>query len=107
MITQKKHIEEKLILDYFKQAHIDFPKGRLVKSESPDFVLKVGIKKTIGIELTRLDENALTLKERIESTLDRKNQKIASYQSKKFNSIWLIIHTDLIEESKSYNIQTS
>jgi len=76
----------------------------LVKFESPDFVLKVGIKKSIGIELTRLDENALTLKERIDNTLNKKNQKLANYKTKKFNAIWLIIHADFIEESKSYNI---
>ncbi|OQX78947.1 MAG: hypothetical protein B6D61_04430 [Bacteroidetes bacterium 4484_249] len=103
MLSSKKDTEEKLIIDYFREIYTGFPKGRLIKSESPDFILKQGRKKTTGIELTRLDDEAVTLKERIENTLEKKDRKIASYQTRKFNTIWLIIHTDFIKDSKSYN----
>jgi len=50
----KKSQEEKLILKYFSSEYADFPKGKLVKTESPDFILKLNPKRSIGIELTRL-----------------------------------------------------
>ncbi|MCD4683605.1 MAG: hypothetical protein K8R86_10015 [Bacteroidales bacterium] len=96
--------EEILILDYFRKNYDDFPKGKVIKSESPDFILKESRKRIIGIELTRLDVNASTLKEKIEHTLKNKSQKFGIYQSKNFNEIWLIIHTDFIEKTKTYNI---
>ena len=97
--------EEKLVMQYFRKNYDDFPKGKIIKSESPDFIIRESRKRTIGIELTRLDVNAPTLKEKIEHTLKNKSQKFGIYQSKNFNEIWLIIHADFIEESKSYNIQ--
>ncbi len=96
--------EERLIMEYFRESFSDFPKGKLIQSESPDFILKPGPKKSIGIELTRLAENASSLKEKIEASLENKNNKIHLYQQKKFNAIWLIIHSDFIDESKSFNI---
>lgn len=51
-----KHVEEKLIMKMFRDAYQDFPKGRLVKSESPDFFLREARKKKTGIELTRLHD---------------------------------------------------
>lgn len=50
---QKKKLEW-LLVDYFKEVYTDFPKGRLTENESPDFLLTVNNKFTIGIELTRL-----------------------------------------------------
>ena len=100
-----KQEEEVFILNYFRESSMDFPKGRLIKSESPDFILKVSPKKSIGIELTRLDNNSDSLKEKIEATLQNKSNKLKLYQRNKFSTIWLIIHTDFIEASKSYNIQ--
>jgi len=97
--------EEILILEYFRKHYPDFPKGKLIKSESPDFVLKETPKKSIGIELTHLNYTAPTLKEKIERTLVNKNQKFNLYKSQKFNEIWLIIHNDFVEEAISYNIQ--
>ena len=96
--------EEVFILYYFRKYFDDFPKGKIVKSESPDFILKVSPKKSIGIELTRLDNNSGSLIEKIEATLRNKSDKIRLYQQKKFDAIWLIIYTEFIKESKSYNI---
>ena len=33
-----KKDKEKLVLQYFREKYADFPKGRLMKSESPDFI---------------------------------------------------------------------
>ncbi len=96
--------EEGRIIEYFRESWPDFPKGRLIRSESPDFILKINPKKSIGIELTRLDNNSDSLIEKIEATLQNKTDKFRLYQQKKFNAIWLIIYAEFIEESKSYNI---
>ena len=42
--------EEISILKIFSKEYSDFPKGKLVKTESPDFILKINLKKSIGIE---------------------------------------------------------
>ncbi len=49
----KKQLEI-LIIEYFRSAYSDFPKGKLKASESPDFVLDIAPREKIGIELTRL-----------------------------------------------------
>ena len=97
--------EENFVIQYFREIYFDFPNGKLMQSESPDFILKNSPKKLMGIELTRLNPNASSLKEKIEATLQNKSEKIRLYQQKKLNAVWLIIHVDFIEESKSYNIQ--
>lgn len=97
--------EERLIIEYFRKSMVDFPKGRLLQSESPDFILKINPKKTIGIELTLLDPFAASLKEKIEATLQNKNEKIKLYLQKNMIAIWLIIHVDFINESKSFHVK--
>ncbi len=47
--------EERLIIQMFREVYDDFPKGKIIKSESPDFILKEPRKKKTGIELTRLN----------------------------------------------------
>ena len=54
MLPDKKQVEI-LLMHYFRKCYMAFPKGKLVPSESPDFILKVNTKKGIGIELTRLN----------------------------------------------------
>ena len=50
-----KKDKEWLVLQYFREKYAGFPKGRLLKSESPDFIVRQGRKRGIGIEMTRLD----------------------------------------------------
>ena len=58
MQAEKKQLEF-LLLHYFKECYTDFPKGKIVLSESPDFVIRLKSKSQLGIELTRLNpENA-------------------------------------------------
>ena len=54
MQPEKKQLEIVLI-DYFRRSYTDFPKGRVVSSESPDFWVRMKSKNVIGIELTRLN----------------------------------------------------
>lgn len=49
-----KSQEEWLVMRSFRESFTDFPKGKLTKSESPDFVLKINTHKSIGIELSRI-----------------------------------------------------
>jgi hypothetical protein len=97
--------EEILVIEQFRKYFPGFPKGKLVKSESPDFILKINPKKSIGIELTRLDNGAETLPDKIEATLENKNDKLNIYQKKRFNSIWLIIYFEDLPESKRFNFR--
>ncbi|QIA09582.1 hypothetical protein [Draconibacterium halophilum] len=56
----KKQLEI-LLVNYFRDQYPDFPKGKVVASESPDFVIKMKNKHKLGIELTRLNPaSALT-----------------------------------------------
>lgn len=49
----KKQLEI-LLMHYFRQCYGAFPKGKLVPSESPDFIVNLKTRNRIGIELTRL-----------------------------------------------------
>lgn len=52
MNTRQKALIEWLIMRSFRESYPDFPKGKLVKSESPDFTLKLSVSKSIGIEIS-------------------------------------------------------
>jgi len=54
MQAEKKQLEIMLI-DYFRRCYPEFPKGRVIPSESPDFLVKMKSKNQLGIELTRLN----------------------------------------------------
>lgn len=115
-------LEELLIMEQFRNEYTEFPKGKLQKSESPDFILKLNPKTAIGIELTKL--HGLTVRkekthypclinghqppdfnrENIEFTINAKNEKIILYQQKKLNQIWLLITADLGESPVSFNL---
>ena len=65
MRSEKKQLEY-LLIHYFRECFNELPKGKLVASESPDFILKIKKKFNLGIELTRLSPlnvRTLTLKE--------------------------------------------
>lgn len=54
MQPEKKQLEE-LLIHYFRECYNEFPKGKLIASESPDFSLKIGKRFHLGIEITRLN----------------------------------------------------
>ena len=87
----------------FMHAYPDFPKGKVVKTESPDFLLHLNRKKTIGIELTRL-HTASSLTEAIDVTLLNKDEKYRIYSKRKLSACWLIIHFDSILLPYKFNL---
>ena len=94
--------EEKLVMSIFRKKFEDFPKGKLISSESPDFILKVNPKKSIGIELTRLSEYE-NLVEALVDSMDKKEKKISLYQGQGFVKLWLVIYSDDLSRKNSYN----
>jgi len=102
----KQKDEERLIMDYFRRSYPDFPKGKLKKSESPDFILQHN-HHAIGIEITRLHEANLPKNnpgfpvaeftyQNVMTTIWNKEPKLLLYQKKKIGIFWLIISTDYI-----------
>ncbi len=45
-MARNKITDEKLVMQYFREKRADFPKGKLTKSESPDFTLKISSKRS-------------------------------------------------------------
>lgn len=115
-------MEELLIMEQFRNEYKEFPKGKLEKSESPDFILKVSTQSAIGIELTKLHGptvikykthyprkiNGYTAPEfnleNLQFTIAAKDEKLAYYQEKKLNQLWLLITADLDESPVNYNL---
>ena len=54
MQPDKKQLEI-LLINYFRECFANFPKGRIIPSESPDFIIKLKSSNNLGIELTRLN----------------------------------------------------
>ncbi len=50
---EKKQVEV-LLMDYFRRTYPEFPKGKLMTCESPDFILSLNTRSSVGIEITRL-----------------------------------------------------
>ena len=114
-------MEEEYIIGLFRHEYPDFPKGKLEKTESPDFILKEDHKTKIGIELTKLHGPSFKKekthfptahgyqppefsKENIEYTINAKHEKLPLYQQKKLNQIWLLITADLDESPVTFNL---
>ncbi|MFA5327336.1 MAG: hypothetical protein WC384_06060 [Prolixibacteraceae bacterium] len=115
-------LEEIGIMEQFRINYAEFPKGKLLKSESPDFIVSESPKKTIGIELTKLHEPTINKfkthyptkiigylspemnRENIQFTINAKNEKLAIYHQKKLNQLWLLITADIEQCPVSYNL---
>ena len=115
-------MEELLIMEQFRNEYKEFPKGKLEKSESPDFIVKVTAKNAIGIELTKLHGPTVNKykthyprkingynapefnPENLQYTIDAKDEKLAYYKEKKLNQLWLLITADLDESPVNYNL---
>lgn len=54
MQEEKKQVEI-LLMDYFRSCYAEFPTGKAVPSESPDFIVRMKNTHLLGIELTRLN----------------------------------------------------
>ena len=102
------------MLDQFITAYPEFPKGRIFKTESPDFIVALNPRYKIGIELTHLHDpaeknntsfSAIQLtKEILHAVILKKEEKIPLYDKKKLNELWLIITTMDAVQMPDYNI---
>lgn len=54
MQPDKKQLEI-LLMDYFRESYLDFPKGKIIPTESPDFTISMKNHRSLGVELTRLN----------------------------------------------------
>lgn len=111
-MARNKAYDEQLIMHYFREVYDDFPKGKLVKRESPDFVLKISRKHSIGIEITSLHEATTgkinhfsILIDEIEKQIIKKNEKYSLYAKNRFREYWLIIAVDSIDLPANFNLQ--
>ncbi len=50
----RKKQEERQFLNHCMQACNEFPSGKIIRGESPDFIIKPKTKESIGVELTKL-----------------------------------------------------
>ncbi|WP_372773680.1 hypothetical protein [Mangrovibacterium sp.] len=107
---------EHIILQQFARLWDNFPKGRIVPAESPDFILKINHKKAIGIELTELKGqdfinhtgrlvNPLYLIDHLKETIDAKQEKLILYRRKRLFQIWLLIHLAELRGTVSFNLK--
>ena len=108
MILDRK-IQERAILDQFRKHYPDFPKGKIIPSESPDFILKTSPKRSIGIELSSLPSLSYHIQNKadlqrliqdIQVIISKKDGKIKLYRNKLANEYWLILHVDSIQNGK-------
>ncbi len=89
-----KKTEEWVIMELFREQCREFPKGMLSASESPDFILSLGPRNKIGIELTRLHQHPPGTDpfspENISACLLQKEDKLRLYRMKKLREYWLV-----------------
>jgi len=97
-MTVDKVAEEWTVIRYFREQYASFPKGKLNKSESPDFILQLNRKKQIGIELTRFDDIGKYHQEGVSQNftqlLEKKENKLRLYKKHLLSEYWLIIFTE-------------
>ena len=113
-----KKREELNYLEIFRTLYPDFPKGKIQKHESPDFILKLSTKRSIGIEITRLfifdphpDHNQeiipslspMEIYNKISEIIIRKEEKLRLYQKSRTDSLWLLIVADNLIETSATN----
>lgn len=75
MQPEKKQLEV-LIMDYFRENYVDFPKGKIFSTESPDFTINMKNYRILGIELTRLNPGNAQLPNEQELTAIRFREQI-------------------------------
>jgi hypothetical protein len=110
-----KQEQEWVIMRYFKEKYQKFPKGKLIKSESPDFQLWISPKRFIGIELTQIHQiipenqsqcvlSYESAEVQVEKTVLSKEEKIRLYRSDHPHQLWLIIFADYSEPNAMQKI---
>lgn len=99
--NSQKKVRERQFLDQFIILYEDFPPGKIISSESPDFVIQRSVKNRIGIEITQyeifdseihpLNNQQFVEHESLLKLIIQKNDKLAHYQKKWLNAYWLLL----------------
>ncbi len=82
------------MLDLFASLLPDFPKGKRVQGESPDFIVHRSNQNHLGIELTKYfqeAENKNIFPDGLQQRIDAKNMKLQLYRSDSIQELWLVI----------------
>lgn len=103
-MRKSKTKREQELIHQFRELYPKFPKGKLIKSESPDFILKESVKKQTGIELVSIP-NPEPLIESIRETILAKEEKLLLYQKRMLSEYWLIITCNVAASDISFNYQ--
>jgi len=84
-----------------------FPAGRILRSESPDFIIRISRKKSLGIELTEIishtsgnikyasnpvGDNNDYVSQAILEAVSKKEEKIHLYRKNRLDHYWLIMY---------------
>ncbi len=107
---------ERRIVQQFAKLYDDFPKGKLIASESPDFLVRPSVRKLIGIELTELAGQDFVnhtgsllhpteVLDRVQETIAAKEEKLVLYRQKKLFEIWLLIHVQTLTAEINFNVK--
>jgi len=103
-----KKINEIVIMELFRDLYPEFPKGILNATESPDFILSLGPRQKIGIELTRLNQHSPIPDsfsfDNISACISSKNEKLALYRRKRLKEYWLILYVRNPAIKPRYNL---
>ena len=98
---------ERRVLDEFRKYYPEFPKGKIVQSESPDFILETSPKHTVGIELSALPSSSLILNnkrdlynliEEIHHSVIKKDEKLPLYRKQRADEYWLLLYIDSLQD---------
>jgi hypothetical protein len=109
--------QEWVIMQYFRETYPGFPKGKLVKGESPDFRLWISAKRFIGIELTQVQHDrhansgqnvlhAESAADELSQSIRAKEDKAAFYRTDHPVQLWLLIFADYSEQDAIKNVLT-
>lgn len=103
-IKSKQEVE-RAYFDQFRQLYNDIPHGKIIQSESPDFIIR-SRHSSLGVEITRIYQEKIievylgTLPSKISKgvflsallpILEKKESKRLRYQTKRMNANWLLI----------------
>jgi hypothetical protein len=115
-LAANQKLEERKYLDQLIRIYPGFPQGRILSSESPDFLIYRTMRRITGIELTRFTRNTgygHTGKdhfqpefsiESLQTLIRKKEAKMTQYLSKGVEGIWLVILVDAFSHPSGFNI---
>lgn len=115
--VRKRKQEEREYLDQLIRLYPGFPQGRILSSESPDFIVYTKGKQKTGIELTRLTRNDgppyrdddyfkpdFSVKS-LQDLIRSKESKMELYRKKGVKGVWLLILVNGFSHSPAFNIR--